>query len=125
MAATLLGYLAAQSLRPVSAIPATSHFPSVRTMLNKSVPQWSTLPSTPGRRIGQRNDEEGRDQRARLPHGRILLPHLQEAAVAHRLWMLLDRRRGVQQENGLRSEMCPVALRAGGYAKSRTTPVLF
>lgn len=38
-------YLAAQSLRPVSATLAISHFPSARTRLNRSVPQWSTLPS--------------------------------------------------------------------------------
>ena len=39
-------YFAAQSFRPVSATLAMSHLPSARTRLNKSVPQWSTLPST-------------------------------------------------------------------------------
>jgi hypothetical protein len=38
--------LTEQSFRPVSATLAISHLPSVRTRLNKSVPQWSTLPST-------------------------------------------------------------------------------
>ena len=35
----------ARSFRPVSATLAMSHFPSVRTRLKRSVPQWSTLPS--------------------------------------------------------------------------------
>src|SRR5579872_940869 len=38
-------YRKGQFLRPVSAILAMSHLPLVRTRLNKSVPQWSTLPS--------------------------------------------------------------------------------
>ena len=39
-------YLAGQVLVPVSATLAMSHLPSTRTMLKRSVPQWSTLPST-------------------------------------------------------------------------------
>src|SRR5437870_3897744 len=42
----LYHYLAEQFFRPVSAMLAMSHFPSVRIRLNKSVPQWSTLPSS-------------------------------------------------------------------------------
>jgi hypothetical protein len=56
------------------------------------------------RRIGQRNDEEDRDQRSRLPHRRILLPPSQDAAEDHHLMMLLDRRGGVQQRSGFLSE---------------------
>jgi hypothetical protein len=40
-------YFAAQSFRTVAAKFAVSHFPSVWTRLNKSVPQWSTLPDAP------------------------------------------------------------------------------
>src|SRR5436305_5315396 len=39
-------YPAEQFFRPVSAILAISHFPLVRIRLNRSVPQWSTLPSS-------------------------------------------------------------------------------
>lgn len=39
-------YFPPHSFLPVSATLAISHFPSVRTRLNRSVPQWSTLPST-------------------------------------------------------------------------------
>ena len=42
----LTATIAPQSFRPVSATLAINHFPSVRTRLNKSVPQWSILPST-------------------------------------------------------------------------------
>jgi hypothetical protein len=58
---------------------------------------WASARRHP-RRIGQRNDEEGSDQRSRLPHGRILLPPSPDAAEAHHLSMLRDRGRHVQQE---------------------------
>jgi hypothetical protein len=41
---------------------------------------WASACGHP-RRIGQRNDEEDRNQSSRRPHGRILLPHLQDVSV--------------------------------------------
>lgn len=43
---TWAGYFGAQSLLPVSAIPAISHLPPMCTRLKRSVPQWSGWPST-------------------------------------------------------------------------------